>query len=143
MGYVERNVRRLGEIRNLSNFRRFVRLCAGRIEQLINLSSLGADAGVSHTTAREWHTVLEASYFLFQLPPYFANISKRLVKSPNLYFCDVGLAAYLIGIEHAGQVGRPILCAAPCSKTQSSGWFLWAPKRDRHILAIWYRPRLI
>ena len=102
--YVERDVRRLGEIRNLSNFRRFVRLCAGRVGQLINLSSLGADAGVSHTTAREWLTVLEASYILFQLPPYFANISKRLVKSPKLYFCDTGLAAYLIGIENAAQV---------------------------------------
>ena len=102
--YVERDVRRLGEIRNLSNFRRFVRLCAGRVGQLVNLSSLGADAGVSHTTAREWLTVLEASYIIFQLPPYFANISKRLVKSPKFYFCDVGLAAYLIGIENAGQV---------------------------------------
>ena len=102
--YVERDVRRLGEIRNLSNFRRFVRLCAGRVGQLINLSSLGADAGVSHTTAREWLTVLEASYILFQLPPYFANIRKRLVKSPKFYFCDVGLAAYLVGIENAEQV---------------------------------------
>ena len=102
--YVERDVRRLGEIRNWSNFRRFVRLCAGRIGQLVNLTSLGADAGVSHTTAREWLTVLEASYIIFQLPPYFANISKRLVKSPKFYFCDVGLAAYLIGIENAGQV---------------------------------------
>ena len=102
--YVERDVRRIGEIRNLSNFRRFVRLCAGRVGQLVNLSSLGADAGVSHTTAREWLTVLEASYIIFQLPPYFANISKRLVKSPKFYFCDVGLAAYLIGIENAEQV---------------------------------------
>ena len=102
--YVERDVRRLGEIRNLSNFRRFVRLCAGRIGQLVNLSSLGADAGVSHTTAREWLTVLEASYIIFQLRPYYANISKRLVKSPKFYFCDVGLAAYLIGIENAEQV---------------------------------------
>lgn len=102
--YVERDVRRLGEIRNLSNFRRFVRLCAGRIGQLVNLSSLGADAGVSHTTAREWLTVLEASYVIFQLPPYHANISQRLIKSPKFYFCDVGLAAYLIGIENAGQV---------------------------------------
>ena len=98
------DVRRLGEIRNLSNFRRFVRLCAGRIGQLVNLSSLGADAGVSHTTARAWLTVLEASYIIFQLPPYYSNISKRLVKSPKFYFCDVGLAAYLIGIEHAAQV---------------------------------------
>ncbi len=102
--YVERDVRRLGEIRNLSSFRRFVRLCAGRIGQLANLSSLGSDAGVSHTTAREWLTVLETSYVIFQLPPYHANIRKRLVKSPKLYFYDVGLASYLIGIENAEQV---------------------------------------
>lgn len=102
--YVERDVRRMGEIRNLSSFRNFVRLCAGRTGQLINLSSLGADAGVSHTTAREWLTLLETSYIVFQLPPFHANIRKRLIKSPKLYFYDVGLASYLIGIEHAGQI---------------------------------------
>ena len=102
--YVERDVRRMGGIRNLSSFRRFVRLCAGRVGQLLNLSALGSDAGVSHTTAREWLTVLEASYIVFQLPPYHANIRKRLVKSPKLYFYDVGLASFLIGIEHADQV---------------------------------------
>lgn len=102
--YVERDVRQIGEIRNLSNFRRFVRLCAGRVGQLANLSALGADAGVSHTTARYWLTVLEASYVVFLLPPFYANIRKRLVKSPKLYFYDVGLASYLIGIEHAGQL---------------------------------------
>ena len=103
--YVERDVRRIGEIRNLSSFRRFVRLCAGRVGQLANLSALGADTGVSHTTARHWLTILEASFVVFQLPPYFANIRKRLIKSPKLYFCDVGLASHLIGIEHAGQLG--------------------------------------
>ncbi len=102
--YVERDVSRLGEIRNLSSFRRFVRLCAGRVGQLVNLSSLGSDAGVSHTTAKEWLTVLETSYIVFQLPPFHANIRKRLVKSPKLYFYDVGLASYLIGIENAEQV---------------------------------------
>ncbi len=102
--YVERDVRRLGEIRNLSSFRRFARLCAGRVGQLLNVSSLGADAGVSHTTAREWLSILEASYVVFQLPPFFANIRKRLIKSPKLYFYDVGLASYLIGIENAGQI---------------------------------------
>ena len=102
--YVERDVRRMGEIRNLSSFRRFVRLCAGRVGQLVNLSSLGSDAGVSHTTARQWLTLLETSYIVFQLPPYHANIRKRLVKSPKLYFYDVGLASYLIGIENAEQV---------------------------------------
>ncbi len=102
--YVERDVRRLGEIRNLSSFQRFVRLCAGRVGQLANLSSQGADAGVSHTTARHWLTLLEASYIVFQLPPFHANIRKRLVKSPKLYFYDVGLACYLIGIERSEQI---------------------------------------
>ena len=102
--YVERDVRRLGEIRNLSSFRRFVRLCAGRVGQLVNLSSLGSDAGVSHTTVRKWLTVLEAGYVIFQLPPFHANIRKRLVKSPKFYFYDVGLASYLIGIQNADQV---------------------------------------
>ena len=102
--YVERDVRRLGSIRNLSAFRSFLRLCAGRVGQLANLSSLGSDAGVSHTTAREWLTVLEASYIVFQLQPYHANIRKRLVKSPKLYFYDVGLASYLLGIETPEQV---------------------------------------
>ncbi len=102
--YVERDVRRLGEIRNLSSFRLFVRLCAGRVSQLLNLSSLGADAGVSHTTAREWLTLLETGYIVFQLQPFHANLRKRLVKSPKLYFYDVGLASYLIGIEQVRQV---------------------------------------
>lgn len=81
-------------------FQRFVRLCAGRVGQLVNLSALGADAGVSHTTARRWLSVLEAGYVVFRLPPFRANIRKRLIKSSKLYFCDVGLACYLIGIEH-------------------------------------------
>lgn len=102
--YVERDVRQLGEIRNLSSFQRFVRLCAGRIGQVVNLSSLGADAGVTHTTAREWLTLLEASYIVFQLQPFHSNVQKRLIKSPKLYFYDVGLASYLIGIENAQQI---------------------------------------
>jgi predicted AAA+ superfamily ATPase len=102
--YVERDVRQISEIRNLSSFRTFVRLCAGRVGQLLNLQSLGNDAGVSHTTAREWLSVLEASYLVFRLPPLHANVSKRLVKSPKLYFFDVGLSAYLLGIESAGQI---------------------------------------
>ncbi len=102
--YVERDVRQLSEIRNLSSFQRFVRLCAGRVGQVVNLSSLGADAGVTHTTAREWLTVLEASYIVYQLQPFHSNLQKRLIKSPKLYFYDVGLASYLIGIENAKQI---------------------------------------
>ena len=77
----------------------------GAVGQIVNLSSLGADAGVSHTTARQWLTILEASYVVFQLRPLHANIRKRLVKSPKLYFHDVGLAAHLVGVENARQVG--------------------------------------
>ena len=102
--YVERDVRRFGEIRNVSSFQRFVRLCAGRIGQLTDMVSLGADAGVSHTTARNWLNILETSYIAFRLPSFRYNIRKRLVKSPKLYFYDVGLASYLIGIERAAQV---------------------------------------
>ena len=102
--YVERDVRQVSEIRNLSAFQKFVRLCAGRVGQLLNLQSLGNDAGVSHTTARQWISILEASYIVFLLQPFHANISKRLIKSPKLYFYDVGLASYLLGIEHARQV---------------------------------------
>lgn len=102
--YVERDLRRLGEIRNVSSFQHFVRLCAGRIGQLTDMVSLGADAGVSHTTARNWLNILETSDIAFRLPPFRHNIRKRLVKSPKLYFYDVGLASYLIGIERSEQV---------------------------------------
>ena len=102
--YVERDVRRLGDIRNVANFRRFVRLCAGRVGQLVNSASLGSDAGVSHTTVRNWLDLLERSYIAFRLPPFHANLRKRLVKTPKLFFYDVGLAAYLIGIERADQI---------------------------------------
>ena len=103
--YVQRDVRQLSEIRNLSGFETFVRLCAGRVGQLLNLSRLGASAGVSHTTAREWLSVLEASVICFRLEPHHPrNVTKRLTKSPKLYFYDVGLAAYLLGIEHPRQI---------------------------------------
>jgi len=97
--YVQRDIRQLVQLKNVAVFETFVRLCAGRVGQLLNLSSLGADAGVSHATAREWINLLEASYILFQLRPWHANISKRLVKSPKLYFYDTGLASYLLGME--------------------------------------------
>lgn len=97
--YVERDIRQLIAIKDLSQYRKFVQLCAGRIGQPLNLSSLGNDLGVSHSTVREWISILEASYIAFLLPPYFANISKRLMKSPKLYFYDVGVATYLLNIR--------------------------------------------
>ncbi|MBU4333680.1 MAG: DUF4143 domain-containing protein, partial [Candidatus Omnitrophica bacterium] len=91
---------------DLSSFQKFVRLCAGRVGQLLNISSLGNEAGVSHTTAREWLSLLEASYIVFLLPPHHKNYNKRITKAPKLYFYDVGLAAYLLGIETVKQMQR-------------------------------------
>ena len=102
--YVQRDLRSLMNVGDLVSFERFVRLCAGRCGQLLNLSTLGADAGVSHTTAAKWLSLLEASYIVFRLPPYFWNTNKRLIKSPKLYFVDVGLAAHLLGIQSGAHV---------------------------------------
>jgi uncharacterized protein len=102
--YVQRDLRALINLGDFNAFERFVRLAATRSGQILNFSGLAADAGVSHTTARKWLSLLEASYIVFVLPPYFWNSTKRLVKSPKLYFYDVGLAAYLLGIQSATHV---------------------------------------
>lgn len=102
--YIERDLRQLIQVRDLSAFETFVKLCAGRVGQLLNLNSLANDAGISHTTARDWLTILEMSYVVFRLPPYHTNTGKRLIKSPKLYFYDVGLVVYLCGIEHEQQL---------------------------------------
>jgi uncharacterized protein len=102
--YVERDLRQLVALRNLDEFRRFVRLAAGRVGQVLNLHSLAADVGISDPTAREWLHLLEAGYVVRTLRPWFANLGKRLVKSPKLYFCDVGLATWLLGITDAAQL---------------------------------------
>jgi len=104
--YVERDIRQLINIKDLALFEKFVKLCAGRTGQLLNLQSLGNDAGVSHTTARSWLNLLEASYVVFLLQPWHTNISKRQVKAPKLYFYDVGLAAYLLGAESELHINR-------------------------------------
>jgi predicted AAA+ superfamily ATPase len=97
--YLERDVRQQLAIRNLNQFQRFLKLCAARTGQLLNQSSLAVECGISHTTVREWLNVLEASYIITLLPPYHQNFGKRLVKTPKLYFLDVGLAAWLLGIR--------------------------------------------
>ena len=102
--YVERDVRQLINVRDLSVFQRFVKMCAARTGQLLNLSSLAADCGISHNTAAAWISVLEASYVVHLLRPHHRNFNKRLVKAPKLYFCDVGLAAWLQGVRAPGQV---------------------------------------
>lgn len=102
--YLERDVRQLLAVRDLTQFQRFVRMCAARSGQLLNLAALGADCGISAVTAREWLSVLEASYLVTRLPPYHRNFGKRLVKTPKLYFLDVGLMAWLLGIRNAASI---------------------------------------
>lgn len=97
--YVERDVRQVLEVRDLATFQRFIKLCAGRTGQLLNLNALAGEVGISHTTARSWLSVLESSDLVYLLPPYHRNFGKRLVKTPKLYFLDVGLAAWLLGIR--------------------------------------------
>lgn len=97
--YVKSDVSQLQNIHNAGLFSRFIKLCAGRAGQLINFNDLAKDAGVSHTTARNWLSILETSYIVFTLPSYHKNFSKRLIKSPKLYFYDTGLLCYLLGIS--------------------------------------------
>jgi predicted AAA+ superfamily ATPase len=104
--YIDRDLISMIKVRDLSLFERFVRLLAGRIGQLLNLYSLSNDLGVSSTTLAEWLSVLEASWIVLRLPPWSGNVNKRLIKSPKIYFTDVGLAAYLLGIENTGQAAR-------------------------------------
>ncbi len=102
--YLERDVRQLLDVRDLSLFQKFLRACAARCGQLLNLSALGADLGLSHSTARQWLSVLEAGYVVQLLYPFHRNFGKRLVKAPKLYFADTGLAAWLLGIRTAAEL---------------------------------------
>lgn len=99
--YLERDVRNLSNIGDLNQFERFLKLCATRTGQILNLSNMAKDIGVSVPTAKRWISILEAGYQIFLLYPYYKNLGKRLIKSPKLYFTDTALAAYLLGIHDA------------------------------------------
>ncbi len=104
--YVERDVRQLVQVENQTAFETFVRLLAGRIGQVVNFNALSDDIGVDAKTLKRWISVLEASYVIIRLQPYYRNLGKRLVKSPKVYFTDVGLASYLLGITDPSQIAR-------------------------------------
>lgn len=107
--YIERDVRLIKNISDLNTFHRFLRLCAGRIGQILNLSSLGDDCGISHNTASSWLSILEASFIIFLLRPHFKNFNKRMIKMPKLYFYDPGIAVSLLGIENQSQLATHYL----------------------------------
>ncbi len=104
--YVERDVRQLIQLKDATLFEKLMRLLAGRVGQLLDYSSLANDVGVDAKTIRHWISILEASFVLFRLPPYFENFGKRVIKSPKIYFTDVGLLCFLLGIREADQVTR-------------------------------------
>jgi len=102
--YVERDVRQLVNVRDLNTFDRFVRMCAARCGQILSLSGLAADCGVTHPTAKSWLSVLEASYIVHILPMHHRNFTKRLMKAPKLHFLDTGLASWLLGVRSADEL---------------------------------------
>lgn len=104
--YFEKDLRKILEIKNLRLFQKFLKLCAGRIGQIFNKENLANEVGVSAKTINNWISILEASHLIFLLPPYFENFNKRIIKSPKLYFTDVGLASFLLGIENISQIER-------------------------------------
>jgi uncharacterized protein len=102
--YVERDVRQILNVGSLAAFQTFLRMCAARSGQLLNLSGLGADCGINHGTARAWLSVLETSFLVHRVPTLAANLGKRLVKAPKLFFLDTGLLCYLLGIHDPAQL---------------------------------------
>ena len=104
--YLEKDVRDLLRIKDIMQFLKFMKLCAARVGSVFNASELANEVGVDSKTITSWMSVLTASYVVYLLPPYYENISKRLIKSPKLYFCDSGLACYLLDIENPKQLAR-------------------------------------
>ncbi|SIT65926.1 hypothetical protein SAMN05216526_0385 [Ectothiorhodosinus mongolicus] len=136
--YVERDVRQMLNVQDLDAFQRFVRLCAGRSGQILNLSSLAADSGITHNTARAWISVLEASYVLFLLQPHYANFRKRLVKAPKLYFLDTGLLCWLLGIQGKAQlVTHPLRGAIFETWVVSELRKAWLNRGERPLFYYW------
>ena len=97
--YIERDVRLLRNIGDLRTFQKFLKLCADRAGQILNIQNLSVECGIDNKTAQAWLSVMEGSYIIFLLQPYFKNYSKRVIKTPKLYFCDTGLLCYLLGIK--------------------------------------------
>jgi len=135
--YLERDVRNLLKVGSLRDFERFLRACAARCGQTLNMSEIGRDVGISATTAREWISVLVASNQVLLLEPYYRSLGKRLAKSPKLYFTDTGLAAYLMGYQSAKGLWESPQAGALWESYVVNQWVRW---RDWHHPAatLWY-----
>ena len=124
--YIERDVRNIKAISNLHDFQRFLKICAARTGQIVNLNNISSEIGVTHPTIKSWITVLESSHIIFLLPPYYKNFNKRLIKSPKLYFYDTGLVCSLLGIT---------------DKNQLKGHFLKAPLFETFVISEFMKER--
>lgn len=110
--YIERDIRSLKNIGNLNTFTKFISLCAGRVGQILNLSSLSNDTGITVNTAKSWLSLLESSFIIYQVQPYYKNYNKRIIKSPKIYFYDTGLACSLLNIQSAVMIRQHYLYGA-------------------------------
>jgi predicted AAA+ superfamily ATPase len=139
--YLERDVRQIKNITDLGLFRRFMRLCAGRNGQVLNLSALAVDCGITHNTVKSWLSILEASFIIFLLKPHFKNFSKRLIKMPKLYFFDQGLVCYLLGIENERQVETHYLRGALFESMVISEFFKYRFNRGHDPNCYYWRDK--
>lgn len=136
--YLERDVRSLTAVHDLGTFQRFLRLCAARTGQLLNLNALANDCGIAQPTAAAWINVLEASYVVRRMAPYHRNFGKRLVKAPKLYFLDTGLAAWLLGIASASDMALHYARGALFETWVASEAYKWrAVRGDARPLYYW------
>jgi predicted AAA+ superfamily ATPase len=139
--YVERDVRLMKNIGDINTFIQFTSLCAGRIGQLLNYTSLASDAGISPNTAKSWLSILESSYIVYRLQPYHRNFNKRLVKSPKLYFYDTGVACSLLGIHEEDQVRLHYLKGSLFENYQRVYQTQFQPRRESPTLFLAGQPR--
>jgi predicted AAA+ superfamily ATPase len=135
--YLERDVRNLLNVGSLRDFERFLRACAARCGQMLNLSELGRDVGISTPTAKQWLSVLQASNQVMLLEPYHRSLGKRLVKTPKLYFTDTGLAAYLMGFSAADALWASREAGALWESYVISQWLRWRDWHDPSLM-LWY-----
>ena len=135
--YLERDVRHLLKVINLRDFERFIRACAARTAQTLNMSDLARDVGIAPSTAREWISVLQTSGQILLLEPYYRSLGKRLVKSPKLYFSDTGLAAFLMGFGSVDALWQSAQVGALFENYVVSQWLRWRDWQEPSA-SLWY-----
>lgn len=137
--YIERDLRQLSAVRDIAQFQQFMQLCAANVGQLLNLSRLANDCGISQTTASEWLTLMEASYVVYRLRPWFTNTRKRLVKHPKLYFYDTGVASFLLGLTESDHVANHPLRGALFENLVINEVLKFDLNRNRYAELYFYR----